>query len=77
MLPVLTGTAVLRYRLYNVDLVVNRAVLLAVGTAFAAAGYVVVVVAVSSLMGTRAGNVWLSLLALALVALAFQPLRRR
>ena len=76
-LPILTGTAVLRYRLYNVDLVVNRAVLLAVGTAFAAAGYVVVVVAVSSVMGTRAGNVWLSLLALAVVALAFQPLRRQ
>ena len=32
LLPILTGTAVLRYRLYNVDLVVNRAVLLAVGT---------------------------------------------
>ena len=77
MLPILTGTAVLRYRLYNVDLVVNRAVLLAVGTAFAAAGYVVVVVAVSSVMGTRAGNVWLSLLALAVVALAFQPMRRQ
>jgi signal transduction histidine kinase len=77
LLPVLTGTAVLRYRLYNVDLVVNRAVLLSVGTAFAAAGYVVVVVTVSSLVGTRAGNLWLSLLATALVALAFQPLRRR
>ena len=77
MLPILTGTAVLRYRLYDVDVVVNRAVLLAVGTAFAAAGYVVVVVAVSSVMGTQAGNVWLSLLALAVVALAFQPVRRQ
>ena len=77
VMPILIGTAVLRYRLYNVDLVVNRAVLLAVGTAFAAAGYIGLVVLVSAVVGTRSGSIGLSLLATAAVAVAFQPLRRR
>jgi signal transduction histidine kinase len=70
-LPVCTGVAVLRHRLYDVDLIVNRAVLLALATGFAAAGYVALVV----LIGGRSDRFWPSLLATVLVALAFQPLR--
>jgi MFS family permease len=70
-LPVFTGVAVLRHRLYDVDLIVNRAVLLALATGFAAAGYVALVV----LIGGRSDRFWPSLLATVLVALAFQPLR--
>jgi hypothetical protein len=76
-LPILFAVAVLRYRLYDIEVIINRAVILAVGTAFAAFGYIGLVVGVSALIGTQTSGFWLSLLATALVALAFQPLRRR
>lgn len=75
--PVAAGLAVLRYRLYDIDVVLNRAIVLTVLTAFVAAGYVAVVVAIGWLVGAQAqGRFWPSLLATATVALAFQPVRR-
>ena len=47
------------------------------GTAFAALGYTTLVVVVGKLVDRQTSGFWLSLLATALVALAFQPLRRR
>ncbi|HWM74720.1 MAG TPA: hypothetical protein VNQ53_13305 [Nocardioides sp.] len=76
LLPVLFALAALRYRLYDIEVVVNRTVVLAVGFAFAAIGYTTVVVVVGRLVDTRTGGLLLSLLATALVAIAFQPLRR-
>jgi len=77
VLPICIAISVLRYRLYDIDVIINRAVVLAVGTAFAAVGYVAVVVAVGELVGSGAGGVWPSVTAMIVVALAFQPLRRR
>lgn len=77
LLPVCLGVAVLRYRLYNLDLIINRAVVLTIGTAFAALGYVTIVVGVGALVDARTEAFWPSLLATGAVALAFQPLRRR
>ncbi len=74
--PMLFATAVLRYRLYDIELIINRAVVLAVGTAFAAIGYTTLVVTVGKFLGRQTGGFWISLLAIAVVALAFQPLRR-
>ena len=76
LLPILFAVAVLRYRLYDVQVIVNRTVLLAVGTAFAAIFYTLLVVVVGRLVGSRTSGFWLSLVATAVVALAFQPLRR-
>jgi signal transduction histidine kinase len=76
LLPIFFAVAVLRYRLYDIDVVINWAVVLAVVTAFAGVGYVGLVVAVGWLVDARTEGLWLSLLATALVALAFQPLRR-
>ena len=76
LLPVFFGTAILRYRLYDVEVILNRAVVLAIGTAFAAVGYILLVVVVGSMLDTRTGGFWLSLLGTAAVAIAFQPLRR-
>ena len=76
LLPLLFALAALRYRLYDVEVVVNRTVVLAVGFAFAAVGYTTVVVVVGRLVDTRTAGLLLSLLATAVVALAFQPLRR-
>jgi hypothetical protein len=70
------GLAVLRYRLYDLDIVVSRAILLASATAFVAAGYVLLVVGVGQLLPSPVrGSFWPSALATAIVALAFQPLR--
>lgn len=77
-LPVFTGIAVLRYRLYDIDVIINRAVVFAALTVFVTIGYVAVVVAIGLLLGGRVvGRFWPSLLALVLVALAFQPMRQR
>jgi signal transduction histidine kinase len=77
-LPVFTGMAVLRYRLYDIDLIINRAVVLGVLTAFVTVGYVAVVVVLGEALGSRVvGRLWPSLVALVVVALAFQPLRLR
>jgi GAF domain-containing protein len=76
LLPVLFAVAVLRYRLYDIEVIINRTVVLAFGTAFAGLGYTTVVVVIGRLVDDRAEGLWLSLLATAVVALAFQPLRR-
>ena len=76
VLPLALGVAVLRYRLYDVGLFINRAAVLAIGTAFAAVGYVVLVVVVGGQVDSRTGGFAVSLLGTAVVALAFQPLRR-
>lgn len=75
--PLCVAVAVLRHRLLEVDLIVNRAVMVALATGVAATGYVSLVVVVGSTVGEGAGGFWPSLIATALVAMAFQPLRRR
>jgi uncharacterized membrane protein YidH (DUF202 family) len=77
MLPILFAVAVLRYRLYDIQVIINRTVVLAIGSAFAGIGYVTLVVAVGDQVDQQSGGFWLSLLVTALVALAFQPLRRQ
>jgi signal transduction histidine kinase len=74
--PVCTAVAVLRHRLFDIDVVVNRALVVFFAAAFAAGAYVLVVVALGAVVGGRTGF-WPSLLVTAAVALAFQPLRRR
>jgi hypothetical protein len=75
-LPILLAIAVLRYRLYDIEVIINRAVVLAIATAFAGIGYVGIVVAVGRLVDAKTTGFWVSLVATALVALAFQPARR-
>ena len=77
LLPVLFAVAVLRHRLYELDVIINRTAVVVTATVFAAAGYTTLVVAVGSLADRRAGGFTWSLLATAVVALAFQPVRRQ
>lgn len=70
------GLAVLRYRLYDVDTVVNRSIVYGVLTAGVVVAYAVVVVGVGSQL-PAAGGGGLALVATGLVALAFDPARRR
>jgi hypothetical protein len=74
--PVAAGVAVLKYRLYDIDVVISRAALLALLLVFVTCGYVVAVVSIGRLLGDRVGDSFtLSLLATMVVALAFQPVR--
>ncbi|WP_345206066.1 hypothetical protein [Fodinibacter luteus] len=75
--PVCVAVAVLRHRLVQIDLVVNRALVLTLATAVVAAGYVGVVVAAGLTVTGGAAGFWPSVVATAVVAVAFQPLRRR
>jgi hypothetical protein len=74
--PVAAGVAVLRYRLYDIDVVISRAALLALLLTFVTTCYVVAVVSIGGLLGHRVSESFTaSLLVTAVVALAFQPLR--
>jgi len=67
--------AILKYRLYDIDVVINRAVVYGTLAVFITAVYIVMVVAAGSLTG-YAYNPILSAIAAAIVALAFQPVRQ-
>jgi GAF domain-containing protein len=76
-IPVFTGVAILRHRLYDIDLFLNRAITLAALTGFVTLGYIAVVVLIGTLAPLTQDAFWPSLLATAVVALAFQPVRKR
>lgn len=75
------GVAMLRYRLYDIDVVLSRAIVLASLGVFVTVGYIAVVVTIGwalSAFGAPGSDLyWPSLVASALIAAAFQPLRRR
>jgi signal transduction histidine kinase len=73
--PISVAFGVLKYRLYDIDVVINKAVVYAVLAVFITGVYLTVVVAAGSLTG-YASNPVLSGIAAAVVALAFQPARR-
>lgn len=70
------GVAVLRYHLWDIDLILNRALVYLALSAAIIGLYVLIVVGVGALFQTR-GSLLLSLLATALVAVLFHPLRER
>ena len=77
-LPLCLGVAVLKYRLYGIDLVVNRALVYAALAVFITAVYVGIAVGIGTLVGSGGKpNLGLSILATAIVAVGFQPLRER
>ena len=76
LIPVATGVAILRYRLYDIDVVIRKTLVFAVMATLIAAVYVGLVVGIGALVGLRSSPV-LSALAAAVVALVFQPVRTR
>ena len=75
-LPVACGVAIFKYRLYEIDVVVNKTVVYGLLAAFVTIGYVAIVVGIGAAVGSR-GNVFLSIVATAVVAVSFQPARER
>src|SRR5439155_2012075 len=68
--------AVLKYRLYEIDVVISRAALYGTLAVFITVIYLGLVVGIGSLVGNR-GSPLLSAAAAALIAVAFQTLRQR
>ncbi|MEO7804339.1 MAG: sensor histidine kinase, partial [Actinomycetota bacterium] len=76
--PAATGFAVLKYRLYEIDVIINKTVVYGALAAFITLVYVGVVVGIGTLVGAGdKPNLALSLAATAIVAVAFQPVRER
>jgi signal transduction histidine kinase len=75
-LPVAIGIGVLRYRLYDIDLIINRALVYGGLAAVITGVYVLLVVGIGAMIGSNQ-RFLLSLVATAVIALAFQPLRQR
>jgi signal transduction histidine kinase len=77
MLPLAAGVAILKYRLYDIDVVISRTLLVAGLAGFITAAYVGIVVGIGSLLGGGGNpNAVLSVVATTVVAVAFQPMRR-
>jgi hypothetical protein len=70
------GIAVLKYRLYDIDIVISKAVLYGSLAVFITAVYAALVVGVGTLAGNQRSPL-LAALAAAVVAVAFQPARQR
>ena len=76
LIPLAIGIAILRYRLWDIDIIINRTLVYATLTASVAGLYVLVVGALGALVQSR-GNLLISLVATGFVAVLFQPLRDR
>ncbi|MDP9476859.1 MAG: GAF domain-containing sensor histidine kinase [Actinomycetota bacterium] len=74
--PVAIGIAVLKYRLYDIDLLINRTLVYGVLTVCVVGLYVLVVGYLGAMFRTG-GNLWISLVATGVVAVLFAPLRDR
>ena len=74
-LPLATGAAILRYRLYDIDRILSRTLAYGLLTLLLGGGYAALVLALGQLLGRRSSLVVAA--ATLAVAAAFQPARRR
>ncbi len=76
LIPLSIGIAILRYRLWEIDLIINRTLVYGALTVSVVGLYVLVVGGLGTLLQAR-GNLLISLFATGLVAVLFAPLRNR
>ena len=74
LIPLTIGIAILRYRLWDIDVIINRALVYGTLTVSVVGVYILVVGYLGALFRTG-GNLPISLVATGLVAVLFQPLR--
>ncbi len=76
--PVAMGIAILQRRLYGIDVIVNKTLVYAALAAFIGLVYIALVVGIGTVIGQRdKASLGLSIMATAVVAVAFQPVRER
>ncbi len=76
ILPLAFAIAILRYRLWDIDLLISRTLVYGALTAIVIALYILIVGGFSELFQSS-GNLFISLLATGLIAVLVQPLRER
>ncbi|HET6750051.1 MAG TPA: adenylate/guanylate cyclase domain-containing protein, partial [Actinomycetes bacterium] len=77
-IPIAIGIAILRHRLYDIDRLITRTLAYGLLTAAFTVVYLAIVVGIGALVGSRGRpNLFLSILATAVIAVAFQPARER
>lgn len=76
IVPIAIAIAILRYRLFDIDVIISRTLIWGALSAFVIGIYALVVGLVGEVLDVRR-NLGLSLVATGLVALLFQPLRER
>jgi signal transduction histidine kinase len=78
LLPVTIGLAVMKYGLYDIDVFISRSIVYGSLAVFITAVYVGIAVGIGTLVGSGGKpNLGLSILATAIVAVGFQPVRER
>jgi signal transduction histidine kinase len=76
--PVAVGLSIFKYRLYDIDVVISRTLVYGSLAVFITAVYVGIAVGIGALVGGGGKpNLGLSILATAIVAVGFQPVRER
>jgi signal transduction histidine kinase len=77
-LPIAAGISIFKYRLYDIDVVINKTIVFGALAAFITGIYVAIVVGIGTLLGSSdEPNLALSIAATAVVAIAFSPVRDR
>ena len=76
LLPIAIGIAILRYRLYDIDLIINKALVYGGLAAVITAAYLLIVIGVGAFVGSK-NQLVLSVVTTLIVGLTFHPLRER
>jgi signal transduction histidine kinase len=76
VIPVTMAVAILRYQLFDIDLIISRALRYTLLSAGVTAVYAGIVLGLGTLIGHRSGPL-LTVVAAVVIAVAFQPLRER
>lgn len=78
LVPVTIGLAVMKYGLYDIDIFISRSIVYGSLAVFITAVYVGIAVGIGTLVGSGGKpNLGLSIVATAIVAIGFQPVRER
>jgi len=75
LVPVAAGIAILKYRLYDIDPVINKTIVIGAMVLVITGGYVAVVLGIGAVVPAGRGFLWL--ITTAVVAVLSEPLRRR
>lgn len=77
LIPLALFVGILRYRLWNIERVISRALMYGLLAGFVSAVYVGIVVVLGRAIGTTGDNVLLSIAATGMIAVAFAPVSQR